>query len=119
MKKVIALIAAAVVLSVGVRLYAEEMEKDAPKKAEKKPMCCLFLEKATLLTKEQKAQAVTLHEECAKEECAEKAQAKFFQAVKALLTADQIAACKKDCEKNHRTGCPICSDAKPAAEGKE
>ena len=107
MKRIIALFSTAVVLFTGASLFAA----DAPK-ADKKPMCCMFMENNDLLTPEQKTKAAALHAECMKDHCSADAQAKFFKEVKAMLTPEQIAACKAECEKAGRKGCPICSGAK-------
>jgi len=105
MKKVIVLFTTAVVLFAGARLYAD----DAPK-ADKKPMCCMFMENNDLLTPEQKTKVKALHAECMKDHCSADSQAKFFKATKALLTPAQIATCKANCEKKGIKGCPICDE---------
>ena len=81
-------------------------------------MCCMFMEHCDLLTKEQKEKATALHAACMKEKCSPEAQAKFFKKVKAMLTPEQIATCKANCEKNGIVGCPICGGAKPKTEPK-
>jgi hypothetical protein len=103
---------AAVVLFTGASLYATDAAPAAPKTEKTQPMCCMFMGQSDLLTKEQKEKATALHAECAKEKCSPEAQAKFFKDVKAMLTPEQIATCKANCEKRGIVGCPICSDAK-------
>lgn len=108
MKNLMALCVVAVV-AVGSVVRAEDAKDAKPKK---EPMCCQFMHHSEMLTKEQKDKATALHADCAKAHCSKKAQETFFSGVKATLTAEQIAACKADCEKNKRTGCPICSEPK-------
>ena len=108
MKKAIVLLTTAVVLFAGVSLYAA----DAPKGEKTQPMCCMFMEHFDGFTKEQKEKATALHAECNKAKCSPEAQAKFFKSVKALLTPEQIATCKANCEKKGIVGCPICGNTK-------
>ncbi len=112
MKKAIVMFTTAVVLFAGASLRAEDAAKAAPKDEKKQTMCCMVMEHFDLFTKEQKEKATALHAECTKGKCSPEAQAEFFKAVKALLTPEQVAACKVNCEKNGIVGCPICSSAK-------
>jgi hypothetical protein len=73
------------------------------------PMCCYFMAKFELFTAEQKAKAEKLHQECEKAGCSEEDCNKFWAECRALLTAEQIAQCKTNCEKAGIKGCPICS----------
>lgn len=116
--RAIALFTSAVVLFAGASLYADDAPKAAPKDEPKQPMCCMFMDKFDLFTKEQKEKATALHDVCTKEKCSDEAQAKFFKSVKALLTPEQIAACKASCEKKGIVGCPICGGAKAKDEPK-
>ena len=119
MKKAIALFTTAVVLFTGASLYAEDAAKATPKNEKVQPMtCCVFMELCDLFTKDQKAKATALHAECHKAKYSSEAQAKFFKAVKALLTPKQISACKASCEKDGFVGCPICGGAKPKDQPK-
>ncbi|GEM_PF-2606636 len=83
------------------------------------PMCCFFMAKFELFTKEQKEKAAALHADCAKAGCSEEAQVKFFAACKTLCTAEQIAACKENCEKAGIKGCPLCGGAEEKKEKME
>ena len=113
MKRAIAMFTTAVVMLAGASLYAADAPPAAPKTEKMEPMCCMFMEKSDLLTKEQKEKAKVLHAECTKAGSTPEAQAKFFKSVKAMLSPEQIATCKASCEKNGIVGCPICGGAKP------
>jgi hypothetical protein len=55
------------------------------------------------LNKEQKTKLVTLQEKCMKDGCTEGSRAKFLKSARKILSADQYAQLKAECDKTEHT----------------
>lgn len=108
MKRMIGLILAAVMLTGASVVYAGgaccPAGKDA--KAVKKDGCGDAFSKLNL-TEDQKKKLAALKSECDKAGCSEESRAKFMSGVKGILTEEQLAQCKAECEKSSKGGCPM------------
>lgn len=111
MKKILGWLVAAFVLVGGVSVFADEGCSGCAKgSAQAKPNDML----AKLnLTTEQKAKLAALKEECAKSACPVEGKAKLTAGLEKILTPEQLAKCKAECEKAGG-GCPA---MKTAAKG--
>lgn len=112
MKRIVCWLVAGAVLANAPALYAGAACCAAKKEAKtevkdtKTSDCGDILSKLNL-TEEQKKKVETLKAECDKGGCNEETQAKFLKGLKEILTADQIAQCKTECEKANKTACPL------------
>jgi hypothetical protein len=64
-------------------------------------MECMRLYKTLSLTPEQKAKLESYQAKCEKEGCTKQSMDKFFQQAKRILSKDQYAQLKAECEQMH------------------
>lgn len=121
MKRILSWMLVSAVLASGPALYAggaccpsKKSDKTAAKadQADKAGGCGDVLSKLNL-TDEQKKKVEALKADCDKDGCTEATQAKFMKGLKEILTAEQIAQCKAECEKANKTACPMMKKDEP------
>jgi hypothetical protein len=95
----VGLVFVAIAALVSTPLRAEENAPCCAKGASAhKEMCADY---ASLnLSAEQKARLTSLQQKCMKDGCTEESRAKFLKSAKKILSADQYAQLKAECEKN-------------------
>ncbi len=104
MNKIVITTVAAITLAVASVAYAggaccaSKKSDAASAKADRNDACGSCLSKLNL-TDEQKTKIEALKQECKQTKCSEASHAKFMEGLKGVLTADQLAQCKVDCEK--------------------
>jgi hypothetical protein len=82
-------------------LQAEDAACCAKGKTAKKEWCSDYAK--LNLSSEQKTKLTALQEKCMKEGCTEESRAKFLKSAKRILSADQYAQLKGECDKNAQT----------------
>jgi Spy/CpxP family protein refolding chaperone len=111
-KQVLSMMLAGAVLFGGSAVYAGSACCPASKKAKteakagKEGSCVDVLSKLNL-SDEQKKKVEALRADCDKEGCSETSKVKFTKGLKEILTPEQIAACKTECEKMDKSACPF------------
>ena len=95
---------------VGLVFVAVAALVSAPLRAEDNAPCCakgasahkeMCANYASLnLSADQKTQLTSLQQKCMKDGCTEESRAKFLKSAKKILSADQYAQLKAECEKN-------------------
>ncbi len=69
-------------------------------KTAKKEWCASYANLS--LNTEQKTKLTALQEKCMKDGCTEKSRARFLKSAKGILSADQYAQLKAECEKSEK-----------------
>lgn len=112
MKHIVALTIAATILLGGSLSYAGSAccsggsHGRTGAKANKDFYCSDVLSKLNL-SDDQKKKIADLKAECDKQGCSESTQTKYWNGIKEILTPEQLSQCKSECEKAHKTACPL------------
>ena len=85
---------------IALPLQAEDAACCAKGKTAKKEWCASYAKLS--LSAEQKTKLTALQEKCMKDGCTEKSRAKFLKSAKRILSADQYAQLKAECEKSEK-----------------
>jgi hypothetical protein len=79
-------------------VQAEDAACCATGKTAQKKLCADYAK--LNLNSEQKTKLTALQEKCMKQGCTDKSRAKFLESAKKILSADQYAQLKAECDKN-------------------